>query len=150
MNTCPTQTCPACKACPTQVYPPMVTRQDLLNVLNTMPNFGYKSLTTRTEMENALNDPNLILPQDIPSLSPTTVANLTDAQTFAIFIGYMALFSKVNFTLTQLEALTPAIIKSNVDLDFMIAYTAGVIIQAGDMGSLSSVQLDAINNLSSR
>lgn len=115
------------RSCPTQSCPPLVSRQEVLNIFNMFPKQQVMNTLigniNRSELENTLNSSNLILPQDVPSLTPTQVKNLTQAQKFLIFIGYVSLFSKVNFTIDQLSALTPEEIKGTAISPFMIYYT---------------------------
>ena len=103
----------------------LVTKNEMAAFLSIIPqDFQFRSLTTRQQIEDAMTSPDIILPQDIPYLTINQVKNLTDAQILSIQMGYFILFSKVNFTIDQLAALTPEEMKSNVMKSSQIAWTA--------------------------
>ncbi len=128
----------------------LVTKNEMAAFLSIIPlDFQFRSLTTRQQIEDAMLSPDIILPQDIPYLTTNQVKNLTDAQILSIQMGYFILFSKVNFTVDQLAALTPEEMKSNVPKSSQIAWTAGVILQLLPMlsGKFSQEQEVALDNI---
>jgi hypothetical protein len=128
----------------------LVTKNEMAAFLSIIPqDFQFKSLTTRQQIEDAMTSPDIILPQDIPYLTTDQVKNLTDAQILSIQMGYFILFSKVNFTIDQLAALTPEEMKSNVLKSSQIAWTAGVMLETLHMGTgkFSQEQSAALSNI---
>ena len=128
----------------------LVTKNEMAAFLSIIPqDFQFKSLTTRQQIEDAMTSPDIILPQDIPYLTTDQVKNLTDAQILSIQMGYFILFSKVNFTIDQLAALTPEEMKSNVLKSSQITWTAGVMLETLHMGTgkFSQEQSAALGNI---
>ena len=144
-SACPTCTtsapCPTCTQCP-----PLVTKQEILDLLKYLPD-NFKGGITKQQIISSVNSPYAIMPQDIPKLSIEQIKVLTPLQTTIIGLGYMVVFSKINFTVDQLRMLTPDDIKTIIGSAFYVIYPVGINIQGNPNNGMSNDQVTALNNL---
>lgn len=149
-------TCPACSACPACTTsapcptcaqcPPLVAKQEILDLLQYLPD-NFKQGVTKQQIISSVNSQYAILPQDIPKLSIEQIKALTPLQLAIVGLGYMVVFSKMNFTIDQLRMLTPDDIKTIIGSAFFVIYPVGINIQGNPNNGMSNDQITALNNL---
>jgi hypothetical protein len=123
----------------------LVTNQEILDLLKYLPD-NIRGIT-KQQIISSVNSPYAIMPQDIPKLSIEQVKALTPLQTTIIELGYMVVFSKINFTVDQLRMLTPDDIKTIIGNSFYVIYPLGINIQGNPNSGMSNDQVTALNNL---
>ena len=103
-GTYPNITCGSCPTCPFTV-----TRKEVMDLFNlTYDKMPPPTGMSKEQIISVINSQNLILPQDVQSMTPSEVAKLSALQLAALSLANIVLMSKIGFSVPQLQALTPA------------------------------------------
>lgn len=87
-----------------------ISKDDIKSFFKTYsatPGFNLPLGLTTAQVNEFLDGPNVILPQNVHSLSQNAVVALTEVQLYILNLGILSLLARAGFSADQLKALTP-------------------------------------------